>query len=168
MNPDETNGWIAEVNKGIWKIYTIPPLLHVIKILAICICLYIGNFVLKTVSNSQFTEWLAISIQATSFYVLYLVIMCVIRCATKRVDLFDPMYFFSIHNLFGNKVTSYFPWLATSLKSLNIIELCNWLMLALCISIKQSLSFLKSLKYVACTYGIGFICFIIILGFISM
>ena len=142
--------------------YVLPLLFLLIKTICITVCVYVGNVILKF-NKLSFIQWWLVVVMAQSIPILYTFIDCVIQFFVGTNNLFDLRYDMSLARIFEGNVSDTIGDIITPvLSAINFIEILFWMALSYVISIVSKIKYIQSLKFVAITYGLGFMLYLIV------
>lgn len=132
------------------------------RVLLVSLCLFIGNFFSKDYFGIKYSNCLVISIIAQTFFTIYSSTMCIIQLIKGSLNIFDPINTFSLLFFFKEFISNTSQiGIIYPLRSINIIEFLFYCTLIVCLSKITKTPFIKSLIYTTCTYGLGFVLFLI-------
>lgn len=145
--------------------YGIVPFILLVRAFYTTICLAIG--VLITEQNLKFSQCFNIAIKADIIFLLELIIKIDYFSLFEANSLQEiNIRIFSIFQWMG--VDNVEQWLSYPMNVVNIFELIYWILLALFLSDYTKRSFGSSLGFVAKTYGIGLLLWVVFIMFIVL
>jgi hypothetical protein len=162
---ERVNEIIESSRKWKWLAYALIPILLLVKLLLVSICLSIGGSIIGV--ESGFKKFFTI-ILYTEFIFLFPVILKIIwfvffdtDYTLAELQYFSPLSVFSFSNL-----KEIAPWFTYPLQLLNLFELLYWFALAYLLKDVLGKSFKGSLGFVASTYGIGLVIWVVLVMFL--
>lgn len=154
-------------NEWSWLGYLFIPLIYVIKLTAVSICLSIGVFLLKLSTPLKSLFKIALFAEFVFLFPpmikLYWFSFVNLNYTLSDFQFFSP---FSVINIFDKVDVE--PWLVYPLQLLNLFELLYWFTLAYKIKDLLNRDFAGSLGFVASTYGVGLLLWVILVMFLTV
>lgn len=147
--------------------YIILPAYLFLKFFLVAICLEIG--VLFSKVSASFKDMLLVVMQAEVIFFMPSIVKFIwFGLFFRDYTLQDLQFFYplSLINLTGDQDIQ--PWLAYPLQLLNIFEVGYWLLLALYLMPYLNRNFASSLNFVARTYGVGLLLWVIFVMFLTV
>ncbi|MCL1934701.1 MAG: hypothetical protein FWF53_12920 [Candidatus Azobacteroides sp.] len=145
--------------------YGIVPLVLLIRASYTTICLAVGIFI--TEQNLKFGQCFNIAIKADIIFLIELIVKInyfsifgVNSLQEVNIRLFSLMQWMGVNNVE--------QWLSYPMNILNIFELIYWILLALFLSGYTRKSFGTSLGFVAETYGIGLLLWVVFIMYLVL
>lgn len=165
VNDDRISELIIESGK--WKLvtYLVLPVFLMIKLFLVTICFSIGTLVLGI--DNSFRKLFQLTVMMEYIFLIPPVIklfwfsLYQTDYALEDLQYFSPL---SVFSLFNSKEVE--PWLAHPLQLLNVFELLYWFALAYHLREITCKSFTGSLGFVASTYGIGLLIWVVFVMFL--
>ena len=149
-----------------WLSFIFTPLLILLRIFYSSITLFLGDILAVNNQKHRFGTYFNVSIKADVIFLLSSLVLLLL-IIYEGVDQAEVVFsYLSLQGLFNAQVIE--PWLFVSLSSINIFEVIYWLFLAFLYMVTTSSSYVKSLKFVASTYGVGFLLYVILMSFIAL
>ena len=157
---------IDEQKKWEWLGYVLVPLFYLIKFFLISCVILMGIFILGL--KTRFIEIFKVVVIAEFiFFIPILMKFIWFGFIHRDYDLMELMNFapLSLDNILDSSGA---PWLTPTLKSLNLFELCYWLLLSYGLMRVINRSFDQSLGLVMASYGSAFVVWQVFLIFLSI
>lgn len=164
---ERINEIINEGKKWKWITYALLPLLILFKIFFTSVCLSAGGFVLGI--QHQFKRFFEIAIYAEFVFLLPSIAKLLWFALVYTNYTFEDLQYFSplsVFSLFNPKEIE--PWFAYPLQLLNFFELLYWFILAYQLKEEIGKSFAGSLGFVASTYGVGLLIWVVLVMFLTV
>ena len=145
--------------------YGIVPLILLLRAFYTATCLAVGIFI--TEQNLKFSQCFNIAIKADIIFLIELIIkidyFSLLEVNSLReldIHLFSALQWMGVNNVK--------QWLSYPMNVLNIFELTYWVLLTLFLSDYTKKSFGNSLGFVAKTYGVGLLIWVVFVMFIVL
>ena len=143
-----------------FKQLVIPALFLILKFFGITVCLFVGNIIFKFCSLS-FSQWLLIVLIVQSIPICCTGVNCAFQLLSGTIDVFDVRYDLSLMKLFEGYIPETIRDIVSpALSSIHFVELLVWTALTLVIGRMSKSKIWPSFKFVASTYGIGFLLYL--------
>ncbi len=154
-------------NKWDWIFFLITPLILFIKVLFVTVCLGVGNFILDW--KLKLKQLFRIAIIAETVFLLAAFVRIIWFLLFKENLTFEYIQTFYPLSLLNLVVIKNIPqYLIYPLQLVNLFELLYWIVLSYLIKIYTEKSFDQSLGFVAKTYGMGLLSWVILVVFFSI
>lgn len=154
-------------NKWSWVIYIITPFLYLLKFYIVTILLLTGFFLLR-LEVSQQSLIKIVLISEFVFLIPSLIKLLWFSLIQTDYTLINLQYFSPISALSLFKPKELEPWLIYPLQLLNVFELLYWCALAYQLKNLLERDFGGSLSFVAGTYGVGLLLWVIFVMFLTV
>lgn len=148
-----------------WLSYVLLPIILLLKLFFVAVCFAIGALVLGI--EGKFKEYMRVAITAEFVLLLIGVIklfwfsLVQTNYTLESLQYFAPLSVFSLFNIVE-------PWLVYPLQLLNVFELAYWCVLAYCLKDILERKFSNSLGFVASTYGVGLLLWVVLVMFLTV
>lgn len=155
------------IHKWYWVEYILNPIFVLIKICFVAVCLKTGVILLNL--DVSFKQLLRIPIIAEIIFVIALfvkIFWLLFHSENLTLEYINYFYPLSFQNLVMIKDIP--QYLIYPLQLINIFELLYWIGLAFLIKAYTNFSFDKSLGFVARTYGVGLLAWVVFVVFLSI
>ncbi|HEY9007136.1 hypothetical protein [Ohtaekwangia sp.] len=163
---DERIGKLLKTRKEwAWLGFALTPFFYALKIFLASACLYCGLFFANV--KSSFATLFSISLRAEYLFLLPIAMrllwFTVIQTdyALSEISSFPP---FSLRNLLGSETDE--AWVVYPMRVVNLFELAYIFTLAASIAHHFQTGFLRALKLVTVSYGLGLLLWIIFVAFL--
>jgi hypothetical protein len=151
-----------------WKfiVYGFLPFLISMKVFLVSTCLFVGAFLIN--NNTELKSFVRLSIVAEFIHLLPVLVKLIWftlinnSYTLKDIQDFQPLSAFSIIN--PDEIDA---WGTYPIKLLNLFELSYWCILAWQLKDLLNRDFIGSLGFVASTYGVGLLLWVIFVMFLS-
>jgi hypothetical protein len=153
-------------NKIQWAGYCLIPIFILLKWLILATILYAGLFLYN--QSTSFKDCFQICIIAEFCMLFAAVIKLIVFLLHKPSSVEEIQYFFPLSVLQFFSAKQIPPLLVYPLQQTNLFEICYWLVLIFGINAKTKLSFMKSFKVVASSYGISLFIVILFVIFLQL
>lgn len=153
--------------KWSWVIYAITPIFYLFKFFIVSICLLIGAFLLR-VDVSQKSLIKIVLISEFVFIIPSIIKLLWFSLVQTDYTLINLQYFSPISAFSLFELTDVQPWLFYPLQLLNVFELLYWCVLAYQLKNILNRDFVGSLGFVASTYGVGLLLWVIFVMFLTV
>jgi len=167
LSYERINELIKEGKNWKWLTYIFLPILILLKLFLVTVCLSIGTLILG-IENS-FKKLFQVVITAEFIFLISPIIklfwfsLYQTDYTLENLQYFSPLSVFSLFN-----PTEIEPWLGYPLQLLNVFEFLYWLALAYLLKEVLGKSFSGSLGFVASTYGIGLLIWVVLVMFLTV
>jgi len=167
LSYERINELIKEGKNWKWLTYIFLPILILLKLFLVTVCLSIGTLILG-IENS-FKKLFQVVITAEFIFLISPIIklfwfsLYQTDYTLENLQSFSPLSVFSLFN-----PTEIEPWLGYPLQLLNVFEFLYWLALAYLLKEVLGRSFSGSLGFVASTYGIGLLIWVVLVMFLTV
>jgi len=167
LSVNRINVLIENQKKWAWLGYILLPIILVIKWFLVAVALDIGALVLEI--QLKFKKAFQIAMLSE---IAFLLLMAVKfgwyfyhrdTLSLEYMQLFMPL---SLSNFFN--LSQLDKWFIYPLQVINVFEIIYWLLLSHFISLEIKKPFTKSLQFIALTYGIGLLVWVVFMGFLIL
>ena len=142
-------------------------LLSFLNMAYVSFVLYMGHFYINSVERKGYRQWFKIAFFTESYYLLYRLYMVVIKFFELDLEKWDIKERLSLANILDTSDWGIFAnMLNMPLDSVNVISITYCIVLTCLISNIFRMKFLKSLKYVLCTYVLITVVLMCLLSFV--
>lgn len=151
-----------------WVAYALVPIVVILKVGFVTICLSIGFILIEEIGFSL-KKMFKVSLIAESIFVIYQSLYQVnmyLNIEEVTVENSQIYYPLSLLNLFEFEGLD--AWLVYVLRTANLFEVIFVIVLAILVSNKFKLDFVESLNITIPSYGIGLLCWVVFVTFISL
>lgn len=156
---------IDTYQKWRWLSFVASPLLLLIRLTLVSLCLFIGGYFFTEMCEQKYNEWLGVALKAQAVILVYSVLLCFINIA---VGADQAMEFSKYTSLLFCGPESIQQWIRLPLAAVNIFEIAYWIVMSILVSKLVGVKFNKSFKFVMSSYGVGYLCYIVLLMFIML
>lgn len=159
--------FIDESRKWNWLAYVVIPIVYFFKFSAISLCLYLGALLIN--AKIKLSEFYRIVIASEYLFLapaiikLYWFSFIDIHYTIGDLQSFFPL---SVYSTF--EITDLEMWVLYPLQVLNIFELFYWCVLSFQLKNLIERDFVGSLGFVASTYGVGLLLWVIFVMFLTV
>lgn len=129
--------------------------------------LYLGNFYTDSAERKGFIQWFKVAFYSESFYLVYRLYMVVVKFLELDLEKWDIKERFSLASILDTSDWGIFAnMLNMPLASVNVITVAYCMAMVFLISVFFKIRFVKSLKYVLCTYVLASVVITCLVSFI--
>ncbi len=164
---DAIDRLISNGSNWSWLAYICLPIFVMLRVLSVCFLLHIGSLFIKT--NTSFTSLLRVPLQAEFIFLLpgftKLIWFLFFHTEFTLHDLqyFAPLSVLSMVNPLETPSYMIYP-----LQLLNLFEVGYWCILASRLGDILKFDFASSIAFLACTYGVGLLLWVIFIMFLTV
>ncbi len=156
--------------KWAWVSYLFIPVTILLKAFFVTVCLNVGALLSeRNTVRAGFKSLFGLSLKASAVYVLYPLALLLIMLAFSQVEFiedFQRLDYFSLAGLLG--FTDVSEWWIVPLRTIHLFEIVFWIVLAGGLSVLLQQSFRRSLGFVATTYGVGLVLWMLFIMFLYL
>lgn len=156
---------IDRYQKWRWLSFVISPLLLIIRLSLVSLCLFIGGFFYSETGGNKFKDWWVVALRAQAVLLVYSVILCYANILIGANQAMTVSKFTSLLFLGSDSMQE---WVRMPLAAVNIFEIAYWIVMSVLVSKLVGTKFGRSFKFVMSSYGVGYLCYIVLLMFLML
>lgn len=149
-----------------WVGIAIVPLMILLRVSLTASCLFIGSILNEKFNKLTYSGYYGVAMKADVISVLHSIVSSVVIINFFRDDLMKGQTVFSL--LYFIDMNSVDKWLTIPCASINLFEIAYWFFMAKLIAVATGNKFWKSVEFVICTYGVGYLIYIVLLMFVTL
>lgn len=165
INEEAKSAALFEYQRTRWLYFVVVPVLLLLRLSLVSLCLFIGGLFFPEMSGRKYEDWWAIAMKAQSVMIIYSLILCVVNIIYGGNKVSDVSSYSSLLFIGGELLED---WIKIPLTAINIFEIIYWIVMSSLVSKLVKTPFGKSFKFVMSTYGVGYLCYIILLMFVVL
>lgn len=149
-----------------WLGFAVVPLMILLRVSLTATCLFIGALLDEKFNKLTYTGYYGIAMKSDAISVLHSLAGSVVIMSLFRDDLIKGQTVFSL--LYFIDMNAVEKWLTIPCASINLFEIVYWFFMSKLIAVATGNRFWKSFEFVICTYGLGYLIYIVLLMFITL
>uniref|UniRef100_S0DE83 Yip1 domain-containing protein n=1 Tax=termite gut metagenome TaxID=433724 RepID=S0DE83_9ZZZZ len=149
-----------------WVGFAAVPLLILIRVSLVGACLSTGAMLNEKFSKLTYSGAYGIAMKSDVISVLHTIVSSVIIITLFRDDVIKGQTVFSL--LYFIDMNAVDKWLTIPCASINLFEVIYWFFMSKLVSVATGNKFWKSFEFVMCTYGVGYLIYIVLMMFITL
>ncbi len=158
---------IESNKKWSWVIYPLTPFLFILKFFIVVLCLYVGTFLFNV--DLSVKSLFKITVLGEFIFLFPSIVKLFWFGLFQTSYTLSDLQYFSLFSLLSVLDSGEVEgWLLYPLQVINLFEVLYWLFIAHQIRILSNISFAVSLKFVASTYGVGLLLWVIFVMFLTL
>lgn len=149
-----------------WIGFAAVPVMILLRVSLTAACLFVGALLNEKFNKLTYNGCYGIAMKSDAVSVLHSVVSSVVIMALFRDDLIKGQTVFSL--LYFIDMNAVEKWLTIPCASINLFEIVYWFFMSKLVSAVTGNKFWKSFEFVLCTYGLGYLIYIVAMMFITL
>lgn len=166
VDPEVKASMLERFLKFRWLGFITIPLMVLLRVSLVGACLFVGTLFNEKFNNLNYSGCYGIAMKSDVVNVLHALFSCAVIVGFFKDDVIKGQTVFSLLYFIDMNLVD--KWLTIPCASINLFEVAYWFFMSKLVSVASGNKYWKSFEFVMCTYGVGYLFYIILIMFLTL